>query len=73
MDFSLTSEQNELQKVARDFAQKEMMAVAMDMEKNNTPLPDEWHKKYAEMGFLGININPNRGRSFANRRTGKVK
>ncbi|SVE41788.1 uncharacterized protein METZ01_LOCUS494642, partial [marine metagenome] len=61
MDFSLTSEQKELQKVARDFAQKEMMAVAMDIEKNSTPLPDEWHKKYAEMGFLGININPKYG------------
>ena len=61
MDFTLTSEQHELQKVARDFSQKEMTPVAIEMEKNKTPLPDKWMKKYAEMGFLGINIDSNYG------------
>ena len=56
MDFSLSPEQYELQKVAREFSQKEMTPVALEMEKNRTPLPDQWMKKYAEMGFLGINI-----------------
>ena len=56
MDFSLSPEQYELQKVAREFSQKEMTPVALEMEKNRTPLPDQWMEKYAEMGFLGINI-----------------
>ena len=56
MDFSLSPEQYELQKVAREFSQKEMTPVALEIEKNRTPLPDQWMEKYAEMGFLGINI-----------------
>ena len=61
MDFSLSPEQYELQKVAREFSQKEMTPVALEMEKNRTPLPDLWMKKYAEMGFLGINIDKKYG------------
>ena len=61
MDFSLSPEQYELQKVAREFSQKEMTPVALEMEKNRTPLPDQWMKKYAEMGFLGINIDQKYG------------
>ena len=61
MDFSLSPEQYELQKVAREFSQKEMTPVALEMEKNRTPLPDQWMEKYAEMGFLGINIDQKYG------------
>ena len=61
MDFSLTSEQKELQKVAREFSQKEMTPVAKEMEQNRSPLPEKWMKKYAEMGFLGINIDSQYG------------
>ena len=61
MDFSLSPEQYELQKVAREFSQKEMTPVALEIEKNRTPLPDQWMKKYAEMGFLGINIDQKYG------------
>ena len=57
MDFSLTSEQKELQSVAREFAQKEMTSVAKNLEEKKEFLPDEWFHRYAEMGFLGININ----------------
>ena len=32
MDFKLTSDQQELQKVARDFANKELVYLADDME-----------------------------------------
>jgi len=61
MDFSLTSEQKELQSVAREFAQKEMTSVAKYLEEKKEFLPDEWFHSYAEMGFLGININKKYG------------
>ena len=61
MDFSLTREQKELQSVAREFAQKEMTSVAKELEEKKEFLPDEWFARYAEMGFLGININKKYG------------
>ena len=61
MDFSLTPEQKELQSVARAFAQKEMTSVAKELEKKKEFLPDEWFDRYAEMGFLGINISKKYG------------
>ena len=54
MDFKLTSEQLELQKVARDFAQKELTALADEMEESANPVPKEILKKIGELGFLGI-------------------
>ena len=57
MDFSLTPEQTELKSVARAFAQKEMTSVAKELEEKKEFLPDEWFDRYAEMGFLGINIS----------------
>ena len=61
MDFSLTPEQKELQSVARAFAQKEMTSVAKELEEKKEFLPDEWFDRYAEMGFLGINISKKYG------------
>ena len=61
MDFTLNEQQTELQRVARDFAQKEMVSVALEMEEKNIPLPKDWLKKYAEMGFLGINVGKKYG------------
>jgi len=61
MDFSLTPEQKELQSVAREFAQKEMTSVAKELEEKKEFLSDEWFGRYAEMGFLGININKKYG------------
>ena len=61
MDFSLTSEQKELQSVAREFAQKEMTSVAKELEKKKEFLSVEWFDRYAEMGFLGLNINKKYG------------
>jgi len=61
MDFSLNQQQVELQRVAREFAQKEMVSVALEMEENNIPLSKEWLKKYSEMGFLGINVDKKYG------------
>ena len=55
MDFKLTAEQLELQKVARDFAQKELSALADEMEESANPVPRDVLKKIGELGFLGIN------------------
>lgn len=56
MDFQLTEDQRRLQAAARDFAQGEMVGIAREMERDNAPLPREWIRRYAEMGFLGVNV-----------------
>lgn len=56
MDFQLTEEQVLLQETARRFAQTEMKSVAKQLERVQEPLPDEWVRRYAEMGFLGVNL-----------------
>ncbi len=56
MDFQLTDDQRALQDTARQFAQKELPDLAADIEKNGHPVPKDWLKRYAELGFLGINI-----------------
>ena len=56
MDFSLSDEQRDLQQVARRFARENMKAVAEELESESKPLSREWLAKYADMGFLGINI-----------------
>jgi alkylation response protein AidB-like acyl-CoA dehydrogenase len=61
MDFTYTQEQLELQSVAREFANKEMVTVAAEMEEKSMPLPKEWLKKYSDMGFLGINVDQKYG------------
>ena len=55
MDFKLTAEQLELQKVARNFAQKELTALADEMEESANPVPKDVLKKIGDLGFLGIN------------------
>ena len=55
MDFKLTAEQLELQKVARDFAQKELTALADEMEESANPVPKDVLKKIGELGLIGIN------------------
>ena len=61
MDFTYTQEQLELQSIAREFANKEMVPVAAEMEEKSMPLPKEWLKKYSDMGFLGINVDQKYG------------
>jgi butyryl-CoA dehydrogenase len=57
MDFSLTDEQRALQETARRFAREQMMPVAQIAETEGQPLSREWVKRYADMGFLGINVS----------------
>lgn len=61
MDFKLTDEQRELQETARAFATSEMPAVAAELEAKDEPLPRAWIQRYAEMGFLGINVAEHMG------------
>jgi alkylation response protein AidB-like acyl-CoA dehydrogenase len=56
LDFSLTDEQQSLQKAARDFAQKRLPPIARDIEESGEPPSRELIAEYAEHGFLGINI-----------------
>ncbi len=61
MDFRLTDDQEALRATARSFAQTEMPAIARELEENDEALPRSWLTRYAEMGFLGINVSPELG------------
>lgn len=61
MDFRLTEEQLALQDAARRFATEQMKPVAKALERTAMPVPHEWLRRYAEMGFLGINVAPEYG------------
>ncbi|MEQ9560200.1 MAG: acyl-CoA dehydrogenase family protein, partial [Rhodospirillales bacterium] len=61
MDFRLTDDQRQLQEAARAFAQGEMRDVARTLEQEDKALPAEWIKRYAEMGFLGVNVSEDMG------------
>ncbi|MDE1145135.1 MAG: acyl-CoA dehydrogenase family protein [Azospirillaceae bacterium] len=56
MDFTLTEDQRHLQETARRFARAELPDLAREMEEKDEPLPEAMRKRYAEMGFLGINL-----------------
>ncbi|OJY53899.1 acyl-CoA dehydrogenase family protein [Sphingomonas sp. 67-41] len=56
MDFQLSDDQRELQETARKFARAELMDLSREMEEKAMPLPEAMRKRYAEMGFLGINL-----------------
>jgi alkylation response protein AidB-like acyl-CoA dehydrogenase len=56
MDFRLTPDQLELQAAARDFARAELPAIAAELERDNKPPSHDLVRRYADMGFLGINV-----------------
>jgi alkylation response protein AidB-like acyl-CoA dehydrogenase len=56
MDFSLNEEQRALRESARRFARGELMDLARELEQRNEPVPTQWRRRYAEMGFLGVNL-----------------
>ena len=56
MDFQLTDDQRALQETARRFAREELPAIAEECEQKGEPPPHDIIKKYAELGFLGMNI-----------------
>ena len=61
MDFSLSAEQRALQDAARQFAQKELPAIAKDIEENDEPPSLEVRKRFAELGYLGVNLSADYG------------
>jgi len=56
MDLRLSADQLELQAAARAFAQGELKAIAAELERDNVPPGRALVKRYAELGFLGINV-----------------
>ena len=56
MDFTLDETQRALQATARRFARERMADVAAELEAENVPLSRDGRRRYAEMGFLGINV-----------------
>ncbi len=61
MDFTLSDEQRALQESARRFAQNELSELAAEVETTRHPVPRDWMKRYAEMGFLGVNTSEAHG------------
>ncbi len=53
MDFKLSEHQKEIQKLARDFAEKEIAPFVMKFDESQE-FPMEIAKKLGDMGFLGI-------------------
>jgi butyryl-CoA dehydrogenase len=56
MDFRLSDQQRELQSAAQNFARSKLPEIAEKLERDNVPPSRELVKRYAEMGFLGINV-----------------
>lgn len=61
MDFTLCERQRALQESARRFAATELPPLAREIEETGHPVPDRWLRRYAEMGFLGVNTAPEHG------------
>ena len=60
MDFNLTNEQKLIRDSAREFAQTELLPGVIDRDENKT-FPKQQIKKMAELGFLGMMVNPQYG------------
>jgi butyryl-CoA dehydrogenase len=56
VDFFLTPDQQQLREAARSFARRELPQVAIQLETRNSPPSRDLVRKYAELGYLGINI-----------------
>ncbi|SLJ99777.1 acyl-CoA dehydrogenase family protein [Novosphingobium mathurense] len=61
MNFTLTDDQVQLQEAAREFARAELPAIAAELERENRPPSRELVKRYADLGFLGINVSSDLG------------
>ena len=55
MDFTLSDEQLMIQKMARDFARKEIEPIAVEIDKAGR-LPDDMMERMAKVGFLGMTV-----------------
>jgi len=61
MDFQLSPLQREFQETARRFAREQLVDVAETIEAEGEPISRAWVERYAEMGFLGINVSEGYG------------
>lgn len=61
MDFSLSADQTLLQETARRFCRAELPALATELELKAEPVPHTWLKRFAELGFLGVNTETAHG------------
>ena len=61
MDFSLSEEQAALQATARRFAETELTDAAKAAERDDEPPGPDIVSRFADMGFLGINLDPELG------------
>ena len=62
MNFNLTEEQLMIQQAARDFAQAELLEGVIERDEHSK-FPTEQVKKMAELGFLGMMVDPKYGGS----------
>jgi alkylation response protein AidB-like acyl-CoA dehydrogenase len=60
MDFSLSEEHLMIRDAARDFAKTELLPDVIERD-NNQEFPTEQVKKMAELGFLGMMVDPKYG------------
>ncbi len=60
MDFSLTEEQLMIKEAARDFANQELLPGVIERDEKQY-FPPELRRKMAEMGFMGIMVDPKYG------------
>jgi len=56
VNFQLSQDQSELQSSARRFARAELPALARELEETDKPVPEPMRRRYAEHGFLGVNL-----------------
>ena len=60
MKFDLTEEHLMIRDAARDFAQNELLPGVIERDENQT-FPSDQVKKMAELGFMGMMVNPDYG------------
>jgi len=56
MALKLTETQRDLREAARKYATSELRDLARELEERNEPVSKEWRQRYADLGFLGINL-----------------
>jgi alkylation response protein AidB-like acyl-CoA dehydrogenase len=61
MDFSYSEDQRLLQQSAHRFCQENLQELAVELDTQAKPLPGQWMKRYAELGYLGINTSSRYG------------
>lgn len=61
MDFTLSEEQKLLQQSVRQFANKELPALAREIEAQDEPASIELRRRFGELGYLGVNLDSTYG------------